>query len=60
MHEKIIKIIKNPSIVLNHILMLGWSKCIPDDVYLKMKFRILIKKNLTLKAHKLLMRNYSG
>lgn len=48
MLEKIKKAINNPIYVLNYILDLKLSRIIPDSIFLKMKFKIRIGKNLDL------------
>jgi hypothetical protein len=47
MFYKINKLIRNPGIIL--LFFIGRCRFIPDSIYLKIKFKIITKKNLNLK-----------
>src|SRR5690554_6743222 len=48
MLKKIIKGLKNPKLIILFLLNQKLSKFIPDDIYLKIKFRLIIGKKLDL------------
>ena len=52
MIKKIIKALKNPRLVLLYILQFRIFRIIPDEIFLKIKYRLIFRKGLNLKEPK--------